>query len=392
MRDGDVDVIARKLRDIVHTGGMIEAAQVQLIGLDEVEAAAGPNWPRLKDRVRSGSVHLIQSHLAANDVVIPAGNGFLILFASGAAEPTRELCDQIRTALIGFYLGEEGLERLHPEVRQQAIAAQNVSALLDTAAMKPPKRKLDPALPAGAEVEFVPLWALREGRIAAEIGWPLLPGREGRHVGYDPDFLLGAGHHPESYLNLDLRILERAIAVHADGASRRPVGIQVHAMTMQHRRARESYLSWLSEMREDLPRTAFISIAEIERGTPMMSIMQWVGLLRRHIDHIVLDFHYADHALGGVRETGAWAISTHLPVQASAQKAQYRGPLLDQLKFWTHAIRARGMRLIVYGFQDTSFAAEAARIGVDLGAGRCLETLAPARSAAHADDLDHHAA
>ena len=46
----ELENITGRLRALAHEGGAMEAAQVKLIGLDEIRDAAGAAWPRLRER------------------------------------------------------------------------------------------------------------------------------------------------------------------------------------------------------------------------------------------------------------------------------------------------------------------------------------------------------
>jgi hypothetical protein len=77
----DLDQMASRLKAMADARGSIEAAQVKLIGLDEIREAAGPRWPRMRERVRSGSLSILSQYTGPDDVIIPAGDGFLIMLA-----------------------------------------------------------------------------------------------------------------------------------------------------------------------------------------------------------------------------------------------------------------------------------------------------------------------
>lgn len=52
--EGEFDQVGQRLRGMTRDGSSIEAAQVKLIGLDEIREAAGPRWPRMRERVHAG--------------------------------------------------------------------------------------------------------------------------------------------------------------------------------------------------------------------------------------------------------------------------------------------------------------------------------------------------
>jgi hypothetical protein len=81
----DLMQLALQLRAISRDDGSIDAAQVRLIGLDEIRNAAGDKWPRMRERVRDGSFQILSRFVSSEDVIVPAGDGFLVILAEGAA-------------------------------------------------------------------------------------------------------------------------------------------------------------------------------------------------------------------------------------------------------------------------------------------------------------------
>ena len=366
----DKDDIARKARNAAREGGLIDTAQVRLRGLAEVQASAGPNWPRLKKRAREGTIALIEDHLEPDDLVVPCGDGFLVIFANAHATQIEARCIAIREGLVHFYLGEEGLSALRASVSPQAIAAESVGDLLS---MDQGAGAENPVNECAIErsLRFVSVWSLKTNSVAASLCTPTLAGAQGEHVGYDPEFLIKGTRKEQSFLNRDLAILRHAILPAGSAVAHpdRLKAMQVHASTMMRAKSRDAYVRLLSEHGASCARLAFLTIAEIERGTPMISLIEWVALLRKFSPRIVLDFHYTDHVIGALSATGAWAASIHLPIQSTAQKALFEKPTIEQLNFWTRAAHERRMRLIVHGFREEFFVAKAARIGVDFGTG-----------------------
>src|SRR4029078_2535373 len=112
----DLMQIALRLRSLARDDGSIDAAQVRVIGLDEIREAAGPNWARMRERVRAGSMDILTRHAAPEDVIFPAGDGYLVILAQGRPGNNQERCRRMREALLAFYLGEEGCVSLRPVV------------------------------------------------------------------------------------------------------------------------------------------------------------------------------------------------------------------------------------------------------------------------------------
>lgn len=362
----EFDQIAGRLRSMSRDGGSIEAAQVKVIGLDEIREAAGPRWPRMRERVRQGSLSILSQHTGPDDVIVPAGDGFLIVLAEGPAGDTQRRCQQMRDALLTFYLGEEALKSLRPEVKNRSLNADGLTDLIASSIR-------DKAVVAKAhddEIALVPVLATNEHKIGATMVAPVTRGTQARRIAYNPDFILDGRHHgPQDFLELDIALLDAALqrAEHLKKLGTFAiVAVSVHSSTMQLRRSRDAYIDWLSEIDPELRRMLIITICEIERGAPLISIAEWCTRLRAFVARVGLEFHYADHAIGSVGGSGAWAAGFHLPAFAGAQRDVRAQRLRTQIKFWSRTLRSQGLRLMVHGFQDANFLEEAKSLGVDM--------------------------
>ncbi len=362
----ELDQMTQRLRAMSRDGGSIEAAQVKLIGLDEIREAAGPRWSRMRERVRAGSLSILQQHCGADDVIIAAGDGFLIMLADGKPGDAQRRCAEMRDALLAFYLGEEALRELRPEVKKHALTSDGLTELI---ARSMQERVV--ARPVGEEIALAPVLVAHEHRMGALIAGPVHRAEgKTRRLCHNPDFLLDGQHHErKDYLELDIAVLDAALgrlnqfkqAGHAG-----VVGVSVHSTTMQSRRAREAYLGWLADLDPELRRMLFVSIAEIERGTPLISISEWCCGLRSLVTRVWLEFHHSDHAISSIGASGAWAAGFSLPASGLVQRGPRAERLRRQVSFWSKTMRSQGMRTVVHGFQEASFLDEAKAMGVDL--------------------------
>ena len=359
--------MASRLKAMADAGGSIEAAQVKLIGLDEIREAAGARWPRMCERVRSGSLSILAQHTGPEDVIIPAGDGFLIMLAEGRAGDAQRRCQDMRNALLKFYLGEEALAALRPEVTSRALTATGLTDLIAS------RMRDNSELVAKGhrdEMAAAPVLATHELRVGAVMVAPIVRDGAMRRIAHNADFILDGRHHgDQDFLELDIALLDAALS-HAtwmrEAGKRSAVGVCVHSTTLQSRRAREAYLGWLQGVDPDLRRNIFISINEIERGAPLMSISEWCVTLRAHVPRVSLNLHYADNAIGCLGGTGAWAAGFHLPTFAGAQREGYEQALRGKIRFWAKALHNQGMTVVVHGFQDIAFLNSARAMGVDL--------------------------
>ncbi|MGQ0531093.1 MAG: hypothetical protein ACT4OF_00190 [Caulobacteraceae bacterium] len=363
-----LDQVAGRLGAMTRDGGSIDAAQVKLIGLDEIREAAGPRWPRMRERVRSGSMSILSQHIGPDDVILPAGDGFLIMLADTRAGDTQRRCQEMRDALLKFYLGEDALASLRPEVQNRALTVQGLTDLISTSVRD---NRIPVVEPHDEEIAIAPVLATQEHKVVAALAAPVTRSARVRRIAHNPDFILDGRHHGGryDYLELDIAVLDAALSYsNRLRIAGHPaiVGVSVHATTMQTRKYRETYLSWVRGIEADLRRTLFISINEVERGTPLMSIGEWCAALRAHISRISVNLHYTDHAIGSLGGAGVWAAGFHLPTTAGVQCGDRSQWLRRQIGHWARSMHNQGMRFVVHGFQDAAFLEQARSMGVDM--------------------------
>jgi hypothetical protein len=363
----DFTQLAHRLRSVTHNDGSIEAAQVRVIGLDEIREAAGTNWPRMRERVRAGSMEILSRHAAPDDVIVPAGDGFLVILAEGAAGATQERCVKMREALLTFYLGEEAFKMLRPQVTAHTLSSDGLADLMFTGVNAASAASGGLARMVRDDIVEARVFSARESKVMGRWYCAVREERGVRRLAYSGDFILDGRHHDPGYFDLDIAIFEAACA-ELERANEDPlaIGFTVHASTLQTRRGRDAYLAALSTLKPAKRQRAIVTIAEIEKGTPLISIAEWCSALRSVVTRVALDFHYTDHALGSVGAAGAWAAGFHLPIYSGAQRGPRAARTLDQIRFWSKSMRAQGMRLAVNGFSDPEFLRQGAAGGVDI--------------------------
>ncbi len=345
MMQAELERLASRVRAAARDDGLIETAQVKLVGLDEVRAAAGSRWPRMREHVREGSLKIIVRRIGAEDGVIPCGDGFLVVFAHASPEQTQARCAEIREALLAFYLGEEALSPLRANVARETVSASHLAGIVsqEPSAQAPLRRN---ELRLG---RFWPIWSMRRMSIAAFMCAPGAAADAGLRQCYEPGFLDSGRHGKDDYLDLDLCLLEQACAAAEMGAA--PIGFSVHASTMQARKSRSIFLDHLAANASPAYQRMFACIAEIQPGTPLISLTEWTRLLKTHLPRVMLDMHHSDRAIGALAATGAWAAGYHLAGRRLGSNAEVRAAL-NELDGWCRSLRRQGLMPLVNGFQD----------------------------------------
>ena len=346
----EIERLASRVRVAARDGGLIETAQVKLLGLDEVREAAGARWPRMREHVREGSIKIIAKRIGSDDAVIPCGDGFLVVFADASPEVSQARCAEIKEALVAFYLGEEKLSALRTEVSRETVTASHLAGLVGdkTPAQRISQQRNDLKLG-----RFWPVWSVQRLAVAAYLCGPVLESAQGRRLGYSVDFLAKGVHRDADHIDLDLCLLEQACAS-AEQETSAAIGVCVHATTLQNRKSRLVYLEHLAANASAVQQRMFVTVAEIEPGTPLMSLTEWTAGLKRFFPRVAFDLHVTDRAIGSLASTGAWAAGYHLPAAPIASSAQTRAAL-NELDVWCRGLRRQGLQPFVGGFRDSSF-------------------------------------
>jgi hypothetical protein len=369
----EIERLASCVRAAARDGSLIETAQVKLVGLDEVREAAGSRWPRMREHVREGSIKIIAQRIGPEDAVIPCGDGFLVVFADADAAETKVRCRAIRDALIAFYLGEEKLRALRADVAQDTVHASHLAGLVGE---KPPAERLAKQRNDLKLGRFWPVWSARHMGVAAYLCGPAMASEAGRRLAYCANFLDKGAHSATDFLDLDLCLLEQACAS-AEEETSAAIGVTVHASTMQSRRSRTIYLEHLAANASPVQQRMFVTIAEIEPGTPLMSMTEWTRSLKRFFPRVALELHVSDRAISSLASTGAWAAGYHLPGTRIASSLQAR-TALNGLDAWCRALRRQGLQPFVGGFQASGFLDLASYCDLAFATG---EALWPSRTA-----------
>jgi hypothetical protein len=367
---------AEKLKESVRQNQTLDTAQVKVIGLDEIRNAAGADWPQIADRVRSNSMMFLEGCLDERDIILPAGDGFLIVFAvKPDRDPARE-AEMVRDALNGFYLGQEDLTSLRAHVEHKAVESASMAALCGAAPaalQAKSKPEVTPKPEAKAETVFLPVWVVPQEAVTGYWLVPLSAANGKPWLGYDDVWLKTGAHHPQDFLARDLSILERAIAETErcmTNGQRCLVGYTVHSSTLSNRARRQIYLRALQSVPE-LMRPYFVArIAEIERGTPSMTIAEWVHQLRPVSLRVNLELHETERTIRGLEGSGAFSASCVLSAAqfTPAGRARYA----QLIRTWQPELKRQGLKFRLDNVLDHELLTLAAASGVDLLSGEAM--------------------
>lgn len=339
---------AQQLKRTVLEGRTFDAAQVKVIGLDDVCRAAGARWPIIKERVRVNSMNFLQAALGADDIVIPCGDGFLLIFAGDSGRNMQSEADTLQQALNTFYMGEEAMRELRANVTPHTLSSGDVASLIshESAVVEKPE-------PSDV-IRFAPIYNVAQAVIASYAITPTTGHGPHMRIGHNLDYRQTGHHEKCDFTALDLAILDKAIdeAMRIqDGPYRCLIGYSVHVTTLKNRNSREQISKRLSAAPAQAQKHMVGKIAEIEIGTPLSNIIEWVSLLRRCTPAVSLEFHHTERAFEGLEQTRAISAGFYLP-HPPIDTAETRARAHTLIARWRQALTRQRLRFFVDGMND----------------------------------------
>ncbi|MGZ3273796.1 MAG: hypothetical protein ACXWKY_09825 [Caulobacteraceae bacterium] len=345
-----IQQLAVRLREAVHETRHIETAQIQIIGLEMVKMRAGALWPELSARVRETSASFIDQRIGENDFVIPAGDGFVVVYAEpdGAGDKCRALQGELNT----FYLGDEATKDLSASVTHKTLDAH---ALIETLSAPTVLHDLEAvASLAETTLAILPVW---NGPKQAITGYWITPdlGKRGLiRYGYDPAWAETGWHREDKdFLELDLRILARArseAAACLQGGRRCIIGYSVHSTTMMNRTRRRSFLQALAETPSEIRPLLLGRVAEVQSGTPMAAIAEWAHQLRAVSPRMAIQIHHGQRDVTGMQELGIFSVACVLP--STPPSAAEADALQRLIVIWSRDLKKQNLKMRLDNLED----------------------------------------
>ena len=345
-----IQQLAVRLREAVHETRHIETAQIQIIGLEAVKQRAGALWPELSARVRETSADFIDQRIGEHDFVIPAGDGFVVVYAE--PDGAFEKCLALQGELNAFYLGDEATKDLSANVMHVPLDAHGLIEALSLPAVA---HDLDAAGSlAETPLAILPVWNAPKQAIT---GYWITPEQGLRAVarfGYDPSWTETGWHREDKdFLELDLRILARArseAAACLHGGRRCIIGYSVHSTTMVNRARRRVFLTALAETPAEIRSLLLGRVAEVQSGTPMAAIAEWAHQLRAVSPRMAIQIHHGQRDVTGMQELGISSVACVLP--ATPPSPAEAEALQRCIVVWSRDLKKQGLKMRLDNLED----------------------------------------
>ena len=347
-----IQQLAERLKQAVQDTRHIETAQIQIIGLDDVKRRAGPLWDDLAVRVRETSQDFIGQRLGPHDVLIPAGDGFLVVYAEPDGAPTK--CQTLQDDLNAFYLGEDWTHGLSANVRHESLGAAMLMERLGEPAQPSALGPSPPPAAADTPLAILPVWSVAQEAITGYWITPEHPDRGFGRYAYDQGWLQTGWHREDrDFLELDLRILASAvdhIRACLVASKRCLLGYSVHSTTLMNRNGRRAFLQALACTPAEARPFLLGRVAEVQSGTPLAAIAEWVHQLRVISPRMAIAIHPSQRDVSGIEELGVFSVACVLPT--AHPTALEANALASTIAIWSRELRRQNLKLRLDNVDD----------------------------------------
>lgn len=341
----DQKKIQKKFASLLQTNVSIPAGSLHMLGLKELRAKIGDEWPRLRDAVHQTTESVLQRSLNPADSFLRIGEDvFLLGFNGGDPRPAEQRVAEIAESIRQKLLGETGdglitveavngrlektddweIEFRIPEtkpVRGKAVAAKKKPPLQPEPATasgskpafmaeKPAEIPYDPTddplvknvsdmfskvterrnqRAGDVDIMYVPVWDAYHGILTTFSAVPARQNRAGIWI-YEQDVL---GHNPDDaqLLALDLKALVTALETMVELYENEFaifLNTQLHYRSLASAPARERILEICQRIPEFLRKYLLVQIIDIPLDAPSSTIAMRLAQLRPFFRTVVV--------------------------------------------------------------------------------------------------------
>jgi hypothetical protein len=362
-----IESLAAKLRVMAAGRDALDVARLQFVDLEEIRGAYGDRWPSQKARIHDIAESYLQKRIGADDILIAAGGGFLIIYGSAESAATDAATGAITHGLNEFFLGEVG-ETPAPQFGATKVAMpvkELAESLGEVDFIKGPPPIQAPNLPT-VDWRYQPVWDVRRETLAS---WYLTP--YSRH-----DSVRLPGYHfesvvisPAQYCLIDeasLQVSEQTLKELIPLGRQVMIGASIHVSTMVNLGTRAKILSAIDKLDAGFFRYRVLKIAGVTPGFPRLYLNEIVSLLRARMNNVVISGAWDEGDIPGLLEAGPVAVGVTLPRSVVGPSPTVPiDNLIRKIAQDAQAVHNARMRFFVDGQIERSLAIRLVTAGAD---------------------------
>ena len=311
------DDLNERLKGIAQLRPELDVTQLQIINLEDVRAAYGDKWPGTRQRVFEVAINFLKKRITPEDLLIPCGDGFIVVFGSveGASAEIAGL--QLARSLSNHFRMEAGFEQLRFRCKHQTLEIAGIANLVRALSVVEPAEPIhgtfaeDDTQDKEIRFKFQPLWDAKHEAISTYVARAY--DMRGRPL--DDEEQNGASP-VRGHLSRDLAAIE-ASASALDRLLKRGeqaiVGFTLQASTLADHDQLRNILQALEAISQRKRRYLMIVLGDVVPGFPRYHLDRLVQLLSHKVERIVIELSFDEPDIGSVAGTAAWGFGYSLP-------------------------------------------------------------------------------
>lgn len=375
---GDLD---ERLREIAQARPELDVTQLQIINFDDVRHAYGNKWPDVRFRVIDTSIDFLKNRLTPEDLLIPCGNGFIVVFGSVEGATAEIAGLQLARSLSNFFAGEDGFEHFRFRCKHQTLEVAGIANLVRALGAVEPAEPIhgtfayDETDTTEICFKFLPLWDAKHEAISTYVtrafdmrGNPLDDDEND-----SPGSFSGRGH-----LVRDLATIQTSVSAlnrllkRGDQAI---VAITLHATTLADTRQLREVLQALEAIDHRMRRYLMIILGDVVHGFPRYHLDKHVRLLSQKIERVAIEVSFDEPDINSIASSRAWGFGYRLPRLQYPLLPDTAHSLLSRVQRDAKRAARNGKRLIIGCEREAELVSRCRAAGADYVT---CETLWPA--------------
>jgi hypothetical protein len=310
--------LAERIRRLANGRNTIDVARFQFIGLHEVRGRYGVRWNEKRDRVQQVARHFISQRISPDDVLIPAADGFLLVFGSQAGVLADAKAHRISAELNAFFVGQPDLNDLQFEARHKSMSVDDFAQAfgdLIAESHELATQAFDVA-PGEIPIAYTPVWDARRGALTTFFVTPL-DAATGYPLDWDP---LRRSHTDMD--ELKLKSSEDAIKKLFASGKRVLVGVALHISSLNNQQSMSRLLTAAAKFDKRLAKYRIIRISGVEPGFPRIYLEDVLRTLRTRMPNVAIGFNWSEPDIASVLKLQPAVIGFSLPPGALGRHSQ----------------------------------------------------------------------
>lgn len=300
--------LAERIRRLANGRNTIDVAQFQFIGIDDIRARYGQQWPAKRDRVFQVASNFIGRRIAPEDVLIAGADGFLLVFGTFAGALADAVASRISRELNTFFLGSHDLDDIQIGNQHHSMSidefARAFGEIVANAKEQPSPADQDtPEIKMG----FMPVWDARRGALASYFISPLDP-----VTGWPMQWDVGSHRHTDMD-ELKLNASEEAMRKLFLSGGRALVGVALHVSSLNSQQSLPRLVQAMAKFDRRLARYRVMRVSCVEPGYPRIYLEDIMRNLRTWVPNIAIGLNWAEPDVASVLKLQPAAIGFTLP-------------------------------------------------------------------------------